>query len=485
MSNNNEFVKRMGLANLTDDQLGDLHQATLDILDRVGVKVCSPAAVELLKRAGARVNGDLVKIPGQMIRQALDTAPGRVKVFDRSGNPAMNLEKENIYYGTGSDMPYTIDVDTGERRLSVKQDTINAAVVTDALEHLDFVMAMAKASDVPESRIDRHHFEAMTLNSTKPIIFDSHDCRGFSEIVDMASLAVGSRKNLIEKPYIIHYCQPSSPLFHTENALEKLIVSAEERIPVVYAPAVMCGATGPVTTVGSLLLANAEILSGLVVHQLTAEGAPFIYGGGTPPLNMITTVCSYGDPQGSLGSVSLVQLSHYYDLPSFTLAGCTDAQTFDQQAAMEAGINLLFTGLSGGNLIHDLGYMGAGMTGSLEYLILCDEGVGKIKYLLKGLELNPTTMALDVIERVSPGGQFLTEEHTMEHFRSQMHFTRLFNRNNYDNWQASGSKSCGEYANALLKEILQWHEVQPLDPKVDQAIKEISAGNYYGRDQLA
>jgi len=483
--NNQKFKKRVGLLNLTQDQLERLHQATLDILTRVGVKVCDPAVVDLLKNAGASVEEDLVKIPDWMVKHALQTAPGRIEIADRFGSAAMVLEKENIYYGTGSDMPYTIDVDTGERRLTVKQDTINAAIVNDALEHLDFVMAMARASDVPEERVDRHHFEAMTLNSTKPIIFDANDREGFLDIVQMASLAAGGRGRLAEKPYIIHYCQPSSPLFHTENALEKLVASAEEQIPVIYAPAVMCGATGPVTTVGSLLLANAEILSGLVVHQLVSEGAPFIYGGGTPPLNMISTVCSYGDPQLTLGSISLVQLSHYYNLPSFTLAGCSDAQAFDQQAAMEAGMNLLYTGLSGGNLIHDLGYMGAGMTGSLEYLILCNEGVGMLKFLLQGLELNPQTMALDVIEKVGPGGQFLTEQHTMDNFRSQMNFTSLFNRNNYENWQAAGAKSCGEYANALLKEILQWHEVPALERGVEKRIKEIASGNHRFRDELA
>jgi len=293
----------------------------------------------------------------------------------------------------------------------------------------------------------------------------------------MASLAAGGRKKLAEKPYIIHYSEPTSPLMHSKNALEKLLTAAEERIPVIYVPAVMCGATGPVTTAGSLVVANAEILSGLVIHQLKAKGAPYIYGGGTPPLNMITTVCSYGDPQLDLGCASLIQMAHFYNLPSFTTAGCTDAQSFDQQAAMEVGFNLLITALAGGNLIHDIGYIGAGMATSLEQVILCNEGIGAIKYLTRGVEINPTTLALDVIEKVGPGGQFLTEQHTMDNFRTQMHFTKLFNRNNYDNWVAAGKKDFGINANALIHEILQWHEVPPLDSEVEEAIKNIAEGN--------
>ncbi len=477
MINYTYFQKRMGLQNLTADQMEQLHLATLDVLEQVGVRVLEREAHSLLAESGAIVNGDLVKIQPWMIQQALQTTPCKIAIYNRSGMRAMTLEKGRIYYGTGSDTPYVIDIDTGERRRSVKQDTINATRVTDALENIDFVMSMAQASDVPEIRTDRHHFEAMTLNTTKPIVFDAHDRHGLLDIIKMASLVAGGRKALAEKPYIMHYSEPTSPLVHTEKALGKLLTAAEEKIPLIYVPAVMCGATGPVTTAGALVVANAEILSGLVIHQLKEKGAPFVYGGGTPPLNMTTTVCSYGDPQRDLGCASLVQMAHYYNLPSFTTAGCTDAQSFDQQAAMEVGFNLLISALAGGNLIHDIGYIGAGMATSLEQVVLCNEGIGAIKYLTRGVDINPTTLALDIIEKVGPGGQFLTEQHTMDNFKSQMHFTKLFNRNNYDNWVAAGSRNFGQNANALIHEILQWHEVPLLDPNLEKEVQAIAVGD--------
>jgi len=470
------FQKRMGLLNLNPEQIDQLHLATLDVLENVGVKICEPEALDLLGSAGARVTGELARIPTWLVQQALSTAPCKLVIYDRSGRRALTLEKGNIYYGTGSDTPYIIDIESGQRRRAVKQDTVNATRIANALENIDFIMSMAKASDVPEIRTDRHHFEAMTLNSTKPIIFDAHNREGLSDIIRMASLVCGSKEILVQRPYIMHYAEPNSPLTHSKTALEKLLRAAEERIPLIYAPAVMCGATGPVTTAGALVVANAEILSGLVIHQLKAKGAPFIYGGGTPPLNMITTVCSYGDPQGIVGAVSLVQLAQFYNLPSFSIAGCTDAQLFDQQAAMEAGFNLLMSALAGGNLVHDLGYIGVGLTFSLEYLVLCNEGVGAAKFITQGVEVNPRTLALDVIEKVGPGGHFLTEQHTLDHFKSEMHFTRLFNRSAYDNWQATGSKTFGEHANNLLKEILQWHEVPGLDPQLEEEIKAIAEG---------
>ncbi len=474
MADNTYFQKRMGLLNLTNDQMEQIHLATLDILEHVGVKICEPEALELLEGAGARINEDLVKIPTFMVQEALQTAPCKIAIYDRMGERAMTLEKGRIYFGTGSDTPYLVDIETGQRRLAVKEDTVSAVRIADALENIDFIMSMVRASDVPEERSDRHHFEVMALNSTKPIIFDAHDRQGLEDIITMASIVAGGRKQLAEKPFAIHYSEPISPLIHSRVGLEKMLTAAANRIPLIYAPAVMCGASGPVTTAGALVVANAEILSGLVIHQLKAKGAPFIYGGGTPPLNMVTTVCSYGDPQLVTGAVSLVQLAHFYNLPSFTIAGCTDAQTFDQQASMEAGFNLLMSALAGGNLIHDLGYIGVGLTYSLEYLALCNEGIGAVKFMARGVEVSPRTLALEVIEKVGPGGHFLSEQHTMDNFRSEMHFTRLFNRNNYDNWLATGSKDFGGNANALLKEILQWHEVPALAPEVERAIKELA-----------
>ncbi len=476
------FRKPLGLLNMTKEQMDKLHSATLEILAETGVKVCEEEAVELLRQAGAQVNGDLVKIEAGLVDKAIKSAAGRILIADRSGAPAMTLVKGNTYFGTGSATPYVIDINSGRRRIAVKEDAVKATIITDALENIDFVMSMAHASDVPRERTDRHHFEAMLLHTTKPIIFDAYDREGFLDILEMAALAAGSMESLSGNPFIIHYAEPSSPLVHTKTALQKLLLAAEFKIPLVYAPAVMCGATGPVTTAGALAVANAEILSGLVIHQLKTEGAPFIYGGGTPPMNMVTSICSYGDPQAFLGLASLVQMSDYYELPSFTVAGATDAQIFDQQAAMEAGFSLLFSALAGGNLVHDLGYAGAGMATSLEYLVLCNEGVGIIRYLLAGLEINPTTLAMDVIRTVGPGGHFLAEEHTMSHFRRQMYFTKIFNRNTYENWLASGGKSFDRNANDLLKEILKWHEVPGLNLETEKAIEDLAAGRSHRRE---
>lgn len=463
----------MGINLLTDDQLDEIHFATLEVLDQVGVEVYSGEALDLLRNSGARVEGSRACIPAWMVKEALASAPSQVVMCDRSGKTAMRLEKGRIYYGTGSDTPYTIDIDTGERRPARKQDVCNAAVISDALEHVDFVMSLGLASDTPKETSDVHQFEAMILNTTKPIVFTAHNREGLLDIIEMAAVVAGSGEKLAQRPFLALYAEPSSPLMHSKDALDKLLVCAEKRIPLIYVPAVLRGATGPVTLAGSLVVANAEQLSGLVIHQLKCKGSPFIYGGGTPPMDMKTFICSYGSPERDLSCISLVRLGQYYSLPTFTTAGCSDAQTFDQQAGMEAGMNLLISGLAGGNLIHDLGYIGIGLISSMEMLVLCDEAVNMVKYLLRGVEVNSETLAVEVIRAVGPGGNYVGEDHTYDHFRKNMVNPRVLSRSNLDKWLEGGEKTFGQAANERVRAILAEHRVPELPPAVVERIEVI------------
>ena len=469
-----DFTKTLGYSTVSPEQFEKLHYATLEIIERVGVKVFHQEALELLRAAGARICGDLAFIPQTLVKAALVSAPSSIHVRTRDGNRAMTLENGRSYYGTGSDTPNVYDINTGELRRALKQDVVNAAILCDALEHVDFVMSMGIATDVPSDKSYVHQFEAMVLNTEKPIVFTAGNLRDIGEIHEIASLAAGGEDKLRERKSLILYNEPISPLQHTQESLDKLLFCAEKHIPVVYAPAVMLGATGPVTPAGAIVQANAETLSGLVIHQLKSRGAPFIAGGGAPPMDMRTMVCSYGAPERDLTCTSLVALARYYDLPVFTTAGCSDAQVFDQQAGLEMGFNLLISGLAGGNLIHDIGYLGIGMTASLEAIALCNDGIGMVRRMLRGIEVDENTLALDVIEEVGPGGNFIVEEHTVENFRSVLSTPKLLNRMDYDNWKNAGALTFEERANRMVKDILENHKIPKLPENVVSQINSIA-----------
>ena len=470
---NMQFQQVVGLNTISYDQFEEIHLATLEILDRVGVRISDPEALALLKKAGARVDRNLAKIPASLVQDALASAPCRVPISNRSGERAMRLEKGRSYYGSGSDTPNTIDIETGVRRLATKQDVIKSTIISDHLDNIDFIMSMALASDVPTADSYIHQFEAMVLNTSKPIVYTASNRRDLEIIVKMAEVVAGGAEALAANPFIILYDEPSSPLQHSEEAVQKLLFLAEKRLPVIYIPALMMGATGPVTAAGAIVVANCESLSGLVIHQLKSKGAPFIYGGGIPPLDMKTSVCSYAAPEEHLNCAVMVKMAQYYNLPVFTTSGCSDSQLFDQQAGMEAGFNLLASTLAGGNLIHDLGYIGSGMTSSMEMLILCNETVGMAKHFVKGISICPETLALDVIEKVGPGGNYFAEEHTFNNFKKHLWVPELLNRHSFDHWNSSGATTYGQRANEKARAILENHKPVILPAEVVNKIGEI------------
>jgi trimethylamine--corrinoid protein Co-methyltransferase len=272
------------------------------------------------------------------------------------------------------------------------------------------------------------------------------------------------------KPFVACYINVTTGLVHNEDALQKLLFLAEKGLPAMYVPIVVGGLSGPVTPPGSMALINAGVLVGLVLSQLKREGAPFIVPGwGSEGLDMKTLVSPYcsPNPRGLAHA-----MAHYYNLPSFGLGGCSESKQVDQQAAAEAALTLVAETLGGANLIHDLGYLESGLTGSLAQLVICDEIVGWLGHFVAPVEVNDETLALGLIDEIGPDGQFLDTAHTLAHFREHWYPT-VFDRRNYDKWQAIGGESLAERAADRVKKILAEHQPEPLPDEATQAVKAV------------
>jgi trimethylamine--corrinoid protein Co-methyltransferase len=461
-----------GMRLLSEDQKGDIHSATLELLRRTGVDVLIPEARDLLKKAGCWVDGKRVRIPPNLIEWAIRSAPGRVVLCDRDGNPAMELEGRKSYYGTGSDTPFVIDAYTGKRRDAVLEDVANVAKLVDFLPNIDFLMCMGIASDVTEQLSDLYHFREMVRNTNKPIVYTAWNRSNLEAIVEMAEAVAGSPEALQRNPFMALYSEPISPLIHAEESCQKLLFLADKGLPVVYTPAVMIGGTGPVTIAGALVQANAEALSGLLIVQLAREGAPVIGAGGILFMDMAKGLISYAAPEFMLAMTAFSEMYHYYQMPIFSFAGCSDSKIFDQQAAAEGAIWMMVTALGGGNLIHDVGYLESGVTASYEQLVGMNEVAGMVKRFMRGLEINDETIALDVIGEVGPGGHFLEHEHTYQHFRKNW-VPRLFDRADREEWEMAGGLSMGDRATVKVHEIFETHTLAPLDQGIVEALDAI------------
>lgn len=456
MKKNERSIARPTLTVLTPGQLDKIHKASLNILSQTGVNVHSEQVRAMLAGAGAKVKDDLrVYISEELVQKALESAPACVDLYDRNGNPAMSLEGKNCYFGTGSDLEYTIDWQSQQRRQSVLKDVELAAQICEKLDNIDFVMSYALPGDIPSGRIEIEQIRVMLENTSKPLVmtvFSGLDA--FEQLHQIACDACGGQEVFDTRPNYVMYGQFISPLQHDKEAIIRLMYCADKRIPVIYVPTIMMGASGPVSLAGALALANAECLAGLVMHQLRSPTAPFIYGGCVSPLDMKTTVFAYGSPEWRIADAVLSELSLHYNLPVFGTAGATDAPLFDAQAGAECAYSLLASALSGTNLIHDVGYRESGLTGSLESLVICDEIIGIAKQMIAGFEISEDTLALDMIKNVGPAGNFMAEQHTLDRFRKDIWYPSLFIRDRYENWKAQGAEDVLQRAGKRVKELL-------------------------------
>jgi trimethylamine--corrinoid protein Co-methyltransferase len=447
---------------LNEEMRAVIYSSALEILQRVGVKIEKKEALALLKDAGARVENDTAYIPEFLVKEALSSVPSKILIYNRNGELAMRLEPGYYYYGTGSECPNVLDPETGEIRHFTQEDIKKAVIVMDALPNIDFVMSLGIIWDRPVHIADLCQFQEMVFNTNKPIVFTSYDVRGNEDIFQMASIVAGGEDELINKPFILHYIEPSSPLRASKEAIDKLLFCSEKAIPSIYTPCPSGGATSPVTLAGTLTQTLAECLSGIVLSQLKRRGAPIILGGVLTAMDMKTTAYLYGGPEFQILEAALGEMGRYLEIPVFGTAGCSDAKIVDQQAAIEGSLSIALGMMSGANLIHDVGYLGSGLVGSPDMLVMCDETIGMMKRFMRGIEVDPEHLATEVVRKVGPKGNFLAELHTMRHFKAAHWHPKLLDRRGYEKWAKDGGKSLGQRVNEKTKKILREHRPEPL-----------------------
>ncbi len=459
---------------LTEEQIKEIHRASLEVLETVGVRVLHEGGVQLLKEAGCRVKENIVHIPNWLVEECIRSAPSRITMYNQQGQEAMRLEGRNIYFGLGTDLISTYDLKTKEIRPSRLQDVANAATVADYCEEVDFIASFALPSDVPTNSMYVECVKAMMEHSVKPIFFTAAGQEDLAVIVEMATVVAGGEDALREKPFLIHYSEPTAPLTHSHGAARKVFLCAEQGIPICYTPGDMLGATTPVTLAGGIVQATAEALSGIVLHQLKAKGAPIISGFGVVPLDMKTGIFSYGAPDLRLTNSAFADIFHYYEIPMWSTVG-TDAFRLDAQAAMEHAFGTLLAALDGANLIHDIGYMGQGLLGNPAAIVMSDEIISYVKRIIRGFDITRDKIGIDVIQKVGPGGDFMTQRHTADHFRQELWRPKFLNRDTPKAWTEKGSKSYEEIVVQKALDILETYRAEPLPEEVQQKIDEIAS----------
>jgi len=312
----------------------------------------------------------------------------------------------------------------------------------------------------------------MLRNTGKPIIEMDYGIDA-DYLIRMAAAIAGGEGSLRKNPVLCVYSEPISPLRHGGAYLRNIRKLARAMLPVAYIPSPLSGLTAPITMAGMTAQANAEALSGIVIIQLTNKGAPVIYGANASTFEMKTGVGPYGAPEWMLTNLIFAQLGRHYGLPVWSTGGCSDAKALDQQAASEAAITLFVAAESGANLVHDLGFLDFGLTGSLELVVMCDEFASMLETVLGSLEVSDESLALDVIREVGPGGNFITQRHTLRRYKEEHWFPKIIDRWAAESWKDRGSKSLSDVANERVRAILESHYPTELSEDVAKQIEDI------------
>ncbi|MEH0021411.1 MAG: trimethylamine methyltransferase family protein [Desulfobacter sp.] len=454
---------------LTQDKIAQLHEASMVLLEKVGMRVGGERGIQLLSDAGCHVDeNNMVKIPRSMVDSALKTVPKTLNLYNRDGELTMTIDRSNqVFFGTHADQLEYVDPDTGKTRDFLKKDTRTMCTLADALDNIDFILSVGMSKDVRPDIQTQITFIETVKHFTKTINFSTNDIASLQEVIDIAAMVAGGLDKLQEKPFIFNYCEPIPPMTHPEESTEKLIISAQNRIPVVYMPYCMMGGTAPMSFGATLAQCNAEALAGLVIHQLASPGAPFIYGAMPSIMDMQSTIGSYGAVEFHLLIAAASEMVDAYGLPFFGTAGCTDAKFLDEQAASEATMEIFSTLLSKANLIHDVGVSDHCNSVNPALVVLCNEIIENLKHYTRGVELESNQIITELIESAGPGGAYLTTPHTMQNFKT-IFYPEIFSRKMKNPDQSEVAAKI----KAKFDDILATHKVPALS---DDILEQLNA----------
>ncbi|HET6495465.1 MAG TPA: trimethylamine methyltransferase family protein [Thermoleophilia bacterium] len=432
-----------------DGALARGHAAALEILDRIGVEVRDETGLALFEKAGARVEHNRVRVPAELVEQALATAPREFILKGRDGEGAFDLTVKDgpSYFGSGSDCLYVLDPHTGERRRGTRADVEAGAALSEHLPNIDFVMSNWLPEDAPQEVVELVQLEAMLTYSRKPIVVSS--ARGgdaMREQVEMAE-ACGGAGSLA----CLNMSSPSLVLDAT--CIEKTTSCAELGVPMILETGISIGTSGPASPQTCAVVGHAEVLAVLVLHQFLNPEAPFLYAAGISQLDMRSTVDLYCAPEGWRGSMLQLHLAKSLSLPTFDYAGFTDSKCHDEQWSAELMTSTVFGALAGGTLLHDVGYLESGLLCTFESLVMGDDLAGYARAITTETPVDDTTLLIDEVEAIGPGGSHLGRPLTRTQCR-ELYRSQLFDGSNYSQWQAGGAQTLGDRVRARTAELL-------------------------------
>jgi trimethylamine--corrinoid protein Co-methyltransferase len=460
---------------LSNEDVRRIHAGSLEILNDVGIVIHHESALRTLDESGATVDHQkqTVRIPPEMAAECTRQPRGLGTLAGRSREHDLIVEPGRTYTRCVSGSIYMIESENGTRRNATSTDVENFTKLQDALENISFCGGSPYPSDVHPSMQDICQIGIMLRNTCKHIRFQPFSGTNLEYAAALAGAVVGGKEELRKRPILSCITAPSSPLRYSREQVDIIVRSGHYGLPVMLGSTPTMGASGPVTLAGSLMLQNAEILAGIVLSQVMNPGAPLSYGPRMPTMDMRTGLSTWGSVEFGLAAAAAIQVGQAYGLEIDAYGPSTDAKVLDEQAAIERTFNALLPALAGAHIINGAGVLESILSVSMEQLVIDNEMLGMMFRLLRGIQVDEETLAQDIIRKLGPGGNYLADRHTLEHFKAEHFIPELFDRRTRAAWERAGSKNVVTTSKEAVGRILMKHRVASLDKDVTSQMDAI------------
>ncbi len=465
---------KLSLNILTPDEIQKIHLATLDVIETTGVRFPSQKALDIFEAHGATINWDssIVRIPGAMVEEYLQKAPPAYTLAGLDPSLDLPLDGNHSFLGTDGCGVEIIDAFSGERRRTTKQDVQDVARVADHLDAIAFHWVPISAQDCPPHSRSLHELAAIWSVSQKHVqtesIVSEPEMRA---AVDMAAALAGSKEMLRKRPILSIMQCTLSPLCHDKGSLEAGLIAAEAGLPVGYMTMASCATTGPVTLAGNLVVGNAEVLTALVLMQMAFPGCPVYYAAAQTASDLRTGAYTGGGPEDFLFGAATNVLADFYNIPLSMGAFATGAKVPDWQAAVDNSLSSFMAVSTLSDMLLGAGLLHGSRIFSFEQLLLDSEIWSILHATFKGIVVDETTLALDAIRDVGPGGNFLAHRHTRQYMR-QRWLPTFMDRRPYEAW-AENLDGSRDWARLKAQQILGEHHPEPLSAALNAELLRI------------
>lgn len=455
---------------LTKDELQTIHANSLYLLEKIGFKVGHEKTLKLLDDAGAEVDykEKNVRVSESMTMELIKEVPTSFVLAARDSKYDLKVPGSHPYI-CNSPAPYIVEGKTV--RHSTKNDAANWVRLADYLDNIHMCIR-SHAMDKPGEVRDLHGFEASLNNTTKHVVGIPHSFGAAKYFNEMAAAVLGGKEILRKRALFSTGACINSPLEWPSSALDVFIGTSEYNIPVLVNSEPIMGVSSPVTVAGTLVINNAEVLSGFIINQVYKKNRPCIYAVYTHAMDFKTAEVTSAGPSEALAVAGAAQLARFYNVPSSAWM-CTNSKVVDAQSGFETFLTGSFMVLSGIDLIWGAGQLETQKSISFEKLLIDNDLMGMTLRTAEGIKVDEDTLALDVIERVGLKGKFLQDPHTMKHYLKEHPTTIVTDRRSRRKWEKLGSRDITEEAKLKVEEIITKHKVPPISKDLQDQLKEI------------